>query len=116
MSVATLPPEALTAFEMPRPMCGQQVLFYQHASPTEQPLIGFVLRVSRNSIELEARGMAYATVRHVSDPKLNLNDHQKMNGAWDFTELDREVPKMRQQIADLQKRVAALEEKPRKQG
>lgn len=91
----------LESFKMPRPKTGAQLLFYPHASPTEDPEIAFALKVSHRSVLVQtASGATIDTVRHITDPKLQLNESQRESGAWDFPE-----------DANLSERVATLEAK-----
>ena len=106
--------ERLEAFKMPRPMLGQQVLWRKHASPTEDPEIGFVLKAGARSIRLQtASGMIVDTVRHMSDPKLQLNEHQRENGAWEFPEsagLGERVAKLESTLDQLAAQVKSFRE------
>lgn len=97
------PLDPIAAYQMPRPSLGSQILWYPHASRTETPEIAFVLKAGARSIVITtAGGASIDTVRHVDDPKLELNEYQRLNGAWDFPETERILP-------ELQKRVSALE-------
>ena len=99
--------EEIDAFVMPRPVCGQSVLWFPtgERAATIKPEVGFILRVgTRNIIVRLASGNAMESVRHISDPKLQLSSEQRENGAWDFTEESK-------LILDLTKRLAAVEKK-----
>src|SRR5690348_9004381 len=65
----------IDAFVMPKPMRGQSVLFYRNGTKGGQPEVGFVLKVgTRNLMVNLASGLAQESVRHIDDPRLQLND------------------------------------------
>jgi hypothetical protein len=96
---------AVETYAMPRPKKGVQLLWYPHANPTEDPEIAFALKVGHRAVLLQtASGVAVDTVRHLSDPKLHLNDDQRANGAWDFPEdsgLSARVAALESQVASI---------------
>lgn len=103
--------EKVQAFVMPKPARGASVVWYQSGQRGKDFEIAFVLGVSRNSIEVRlASGYAKETVRHADDPRLLLNEAQRENGAWDYTEADRAFASMQQLVEDLKERVALLEQ------
>lgn len=104
---ATLSPEELENYVMPRPAKGQIVLWYAHGNPTEAAEVAFVRQVGKRSLTLNVNGVGYDTVRHLTDPKLSLNQWQRASGAWDFPE-DHQA-KLLPLIKDLQARVESLE-------
>lgn len=75
-------------FTMPVPSAGMPVLWYAAGVKTgRKPEVGFILNVGNRSVRLRtAFGELKETVRHVSDPKLQLNRDQREGGAWDFTD------------------------------
>src|SRR5688572_8889207 len=79
----------IDAFEMPRPCMGQCVAWYPSGTRLNSE-IAFITRVSKKNVELQRASGTYMTaVRHIDDPKLQLNEDQRESGAWDFTEQDK---------------------------
>lgn len=102
MTVAELDLAKIEQFKMPRPTLGSAVLWYPHATLTERPTVGFVMEVGARNLTVQVQGVVYESVRHIRDPKLQLNEHQRENGAWEFPEKSDD---------GLERRVAALEVK-----
>lgn len=114
--------QEIQEFKMPNPARGQQVLWYQHASPSEHPEVAFVRKVGHKSIVIQlAGGICVDTVPHINDPRLRLNEDQRSSGAWDFPETERDIATLKQQVESLKSRMDSLEEllnepTPKKQG
>ena len=104
----------IAQFVMPRPCVGQSVTYYPHANPASHEL-AFVLKVEHRCVWVQrASGIAVQTVRHMADPKLQLNEHQRLSGAWDFTERDRQLDALADyetRMRELTQRVTAVENK-----
>jgi hypothetical protein len=98
------------AFTMPRPSKGQNVVWYPDGDKKKTPEVGFVREVAKRSITIMLNGGAYDTVRHVDDPILLRNEFQRVNGAWDFAENDRDLAKLKEQVACLERKIAELED------
>lgn len=109
--------EAINAFAMPKPLKGQSVLWWPHGVRQDgYDEIGYVLRISGRNVRLRlGDGRVVAAVKHCDDPKLKLNESQREDGCWDFTDADKywkdESGKATLALAELTKRVAALEAK-----
>ena len=102
--------EEIQSFQMPEVEVGTPVTFYSNGlKEGTEPRIGFILRISRsgrNVVIRTAEGGHYESVRHIDDPKLQLNSDHRENGGWDFTEFHKQECKERE---ELRARVAALE-------
>lgn len=99
-------------FEMPRPYLGQLVMFYPNADKVSQKdaYTGCVFRLGRNNLQLTVNGLSYDSVRHISDPRLAQNAHERTNGAWDFTDGDKLLGRLVKQVAALEAEVKTLKE------
>jgi hypothetical protein len=109
---------AIEAYVMPKPARGQQVLWFPHANRTEEPEIAFAIKVGTRTLVIQtAGGVSIDTVRHIEDPKLQLNEHQRLSGAWAFpegqsdAESQKQLVQLRNQMSALEQRVKALEKK-----
>jgi hypothetical protein len=98
------------AFKMPRPARGQQIVWFPDADRKKTPEVGFVREVANRSLTILLNGGAYDTVRHVDDPLLLRNEFQRVNGAWDFAENDRDVAKLKEQVCAMERKIAELED------
>jgi len=98
-------------FEMPEVAIGTPVTFYANGMESgTEPRIGFVVRLSRSGRNLVLRaagGGYYESVRHINDPKLQINSDHRENGAWDFTEYHKSLETSRKALA---KRLNRIEE------
>lgn len=105
-----IPLETLNSFVMPTVRQGAIVRFYPSGRRTaRQAEVATVLRVSDRSVVLRIESnVRMDTVRHVDDPKLNLNRDQRETGAWDFTEEHYERAAWFEQV---DKRLKSLESK-----
>ena len=108
--------ERVNAFRPPRPARGQQVLYYPHASRSDQPEVAFVRAVGQRSLVLNINGQPRDGVKHIDDPRLELNADQRADGAWDFAENDRDIAARAARLTPQQHRVLLLmaEGKPNK--
>jgi hypothetical protein len=103
--------DAIEAFVMPKPEIGQGVTWYSSGTRSGPGEMAFVLEVGRRNIVLQrASGTAEASVRHVDDPKLQLNEEQRATGAWDFTKRDKQLDRLLVEMTDLKERVKTLED------
>lgn len=108
---------ALDSFTMPRPMRGQAVLWWPHGTRQDGlEEIGHVTRLGGRNVRIRlGDGRIMSAVKHVSDPKLKVNESQREDGCWDFTEAEKhwrdEAAKLAATVAELTRRVAALESK-----
>ncbi len=116
--------ERINAFKMPRPKDGQAVLWYRHgirmSGPKGDPETAFIIRAGERNVKLRTSdGMVHQTVLHIEDPRLGLNDYQRQNGAWDFTEeynffvntaheIQARMTRVEQKLRDLEKVLADL--------
>lgn len=99
----------IDAFTMPKPMRGQSVLFYRNGTKGGQPEVGFILKVgTRNLMVMLASGIAQESVRHIDDPRLQLNDAQRACGAWDFTDDWKAIQTLTTNVAALTAKVEEL--------
>ena len=93
---------------MPKPSRGQQVLWFPHASKHEEPEIAFIKEFGKRSVVINVNGVAWDGVRHINDPKLELNEFQRQNGAWAFVDADNGNADLIQRIETLEKQVTVL--------
>ncbi len=105
-AVLEMTQEELEQYVMPRPARGQQVLWYPDADRTKEPEIAFVKGVSKRSLVLQVNGVAIDTVRHVNDPKMKVNEFQRVNGGWDYPETELRLQELLKRIESLEKAVA----------
>lgn len=70
-------------FVMPVPQVGQAVLWYRRGLKNDRGAeIKFVERINGKSVSVNG---GFRNVLHVDDPRLMLNEHQREDGAWEFT-------------------------------
>lgn len=93
-AVAELPTDAeINAFVAPAVLVGQDVVYYPMAHVnSRRPSLGKVIWIGQNSrivniheVDQHGKTLVREAVRHISDPKLKLNEDQREAGAWDFT-------------------------------
>lgn len=96
--------QEISTYEMPIPAMGQIVLWYPHCIiDKNRARVAFVTRVRNGSISLvDAFQSGRDGVKHASDPRLRMNNDQRADGCWDFT--DEHV-----NLTDLRRRIEALE-------
>ena len=88
--------EELSNCVMPAPHVGQTVLWYPHGvvDPRHERA-AIVLAIRNGSISLwQVNAYARDGVKHVTDPRLRMNQEQRADGAWDFTPLDRQLEQL----------------------
>ena len=102
--------EEILLFEMPGIDLGTPVEYFPNAVRNSgEPRLGFVVRVSRTGRNVVIRtsdGGWFDAVRHIDDPKLQLNQDMRENGAWDRTEYDKELNK---RLESIDKRIADMQ-------
>lgn len=88
--------EEIQTFKAPRAHFGQTVAYFVDGikNSSRKPELGFMYRpgerVSHIFVPTGAGGgMVREAVRHIDDPKLRMNDDQRSEGGWDFTEYDK---------------------------
>lgn len=116
MSVATEPTKAeIDAFVAPKVLVGQPVVYYPMANVnSRKPSMGTAIWTGQNNriinileVDHYGRTLVREAVRHVSDPKLKLNDDQREFGAWDYTPFYKHECEIRD---DIEERIASLEQ------
>lgn len=106
---------AIENFKMPFVRVGQPVLWFPGGQRTgKDPHVAFVLKASTRNMTLKTiGGMRYDAVRHLDDPKLKMNEDQRENGAWDYTDEFKAQQKrwdeIQEQLAQMETRVKATE-------
>lgn len=83
-------PDELSDFQMPLPHVGQTVLWYPLGRVDPRHVRAAIVTAVRNGSVSVWQVGAYARdgVKHVSDPRLRMNQEQRADGAWDFTPAD----------------------------
>ena len=102
--------EVLPPFTMPKPSRGQPILWFADANKHATPEVGFVREIGHSSLVVYVGGAALDSVRHINDPRLKQNAHQRENGAWDFPENERDIVSLKERVAKLESLVAQLQE------
>ena len=99
--------EEIEAFKAPKAKFGQPVAYYINGvkDTSRKPELGWVIRTGERTIHLyvvSATGgtLVRESVRHIDDPKLQLNADQRESGAWDFTDYDKEQTALRDEMND----------------
>jgi len=101
--------EQIISFEMPKVKAGTAVLFYPTGRADSHLTVAFLVRTSRTGRNVMLKtvdGHVYDAVRHVTDPKLDINSDHRENGAWDFTD---EHKQTRKECAEILSRIERLE-------
>jgi len=99
--------DRIVDFSMPSVPVGTAVLWYPMGRRSAMPMVAYVLHCGARTTQLYlASGRRMDAVRHLADPKLELNSDQRENGAWDFTEQHKEFISFRE---EMERRLAALE-------
>lgn len=101
------------AYKMPRVDTGCTVKIYPHGNETDTPIYAHVSKCADRSITAKSPfDQPRGGMRHISDPLLKNRDQAFRSdcGAWDFTDESKAVFAMKDQIAELTKRVKTLEE------
>ena len=110
--------EQIISFEMPKVKVGTAVIFYPTGRSDSRLTVAFMVRVSRTGRNVMLKtvdGLVYDAVRHVTDPKLDINSDHRENGAWDFTEEYKRLEENHQEILNRIERLElALTPKTRK--
>lgn len=103
------------SFEMPRANPGMQILWYKRGfyDRTSRE-VAYMLHCGENTaVIISCTGRRADAIRHIDDPKLQLNPDQRENGAWDFTDDHKEMMAfkrdMLERIGQLEQKLAALE-------
>lgn len=98
--------DPIEQYQMPKPTIGSAVVFYKYGTKVQSrdPEIGFVLKAHARAIVIRtANGDFKGEVRHLADPKLQLSEEQRENGAWDFTEEYYLIRQLRAELEDVKK-------------
>lgn len=104
METAEVDRSAIDAFEMPHVRPGATVLYHPQGMRTRHQSVATVIRCNRRGAMVKtAEGHIREAVRHIDDPKLELNADQRENGAWEHTD-DYKL------LQGLDERLSALEE------
>jgi hypothetical protein len=101
--------EEILLFEMPSVDVGTPIEYFPTAVRSGEPRLGFVVRVSRTGRNVVVRtsdGGWFDAVRHIDDPKLQMNQDMRENGAWDRTEYDKELNK---RLESIEKRISDMQ-------
>ena len=97
-------------FEMPEVQLGDQVIFYEHYSQTQDPVNAWVARrPGKNTVYLMIFSESFGwterpSVRHITDPGLKERTEWAKSGAWvehETTKVVREVKEMLPQLKAL---------------
>lgn len=98
---------------MPPVKRGQMVTFYEGCNFSDgSPAV--VQKVFPGSIEVGVFApdsptvMQRTAVRHAKDPRLEGSPDLQLNGAWDYSEQDKELEKLKAKVADLDTAVRAM--------
>jgi hypothetical protein len=100
-------------FTMPKPARGQPILWFPDANRHAIPEVGFVREIGHSSLVIYVGGVPLDSVRHIDDPRLKQNAHQRENGAWDFPESERDMITLRERVDKLEALVIQLQEDTR---
>jgi len=95
--------EQILSFQMPKVEVGTALAFYPAGRPNAHSTVGFLVRISRTGRNVMLKtvdGLVYDAVRHVEDPKLEINSDHRENGAWDFTDEHKRLEKNRQELVE----------------
>jgi len=110
----TTSPQVYSEFTAPRCTVGMQVLWYRNGLRDRTSVeVAYMLHNGvRTSTIHASTGRRVDAVRHIDDPKLQLNADQRETGAWDFTEDYKETLAFRERVtaklAELDRQVNAL--------
>lgn len=92
-------------YTMPKPIVGQQVLYYPSGRRSAEPQVAIVTRISVSgmNIALHVFGsrLNLGSVRHLDDPKLAQNQEMRADGAWDFLADHYEMARLSKQVEEL---------------
>jgi hypothetical protein len=110
--------QEIQAFVMPSVGIGETVVWYRHGTRNSQHEIATVYkRSARNVHLLTATNGVREGVRHIDDPKLQLNPEQREMGAWDTSEFNRDlqaqIADMQDDLKELKRGMAAMIAKPK---
>ncbi|MBM4401615.1 MAG: hypothetical protein FJ045_06660, partial [Crenarchaeota archaeon] len=105
--------ERIQNFEMPRATIGMPVLWYPTGRrEAKTSRVAYMIHCGGRTATLQVSNGRVDAVRHVDDPKLDLSQDQREQGAWDFTYDWKELQEFKQQvnarIAELEKEVERL--------
>lgn len=87
-------------YSMPQVPVGTPVIWYRYGRARRQDaMIGYMIHCgARNATIFLANGRRMDAVRHVDDPKLDLNVDQREQGAWDFTQEYKDFKEFRNEV------------------
>lgn len=102
--------DQIISFEMPKVKVGTPVSFHPTGRDEgTHPQLAFVVRISRTGRNIMLRnvnGGINESVRHVDDPKLEINSDHREGGAWDFTD---EYKRIKGERSEILSRIERLE-------
>lgn len=95
-------------YSMPQATQGMTVLWFPNGLPNRSSVrVAYMLQCGGRTAVLQVSdGRRLDAVRHITDPKLRLNEDQRENGAWDFTDDYKELIEFRAVMED---RIVRLE-------
>lgn len=117
--MSTVTQEEIQSFVMPSVKLGLAVSWFANGLRSGPYQVAFVIRVSHRNVHLvtATRGI-FEAVRHIDDPKLQLNADQRESGAWDFTDDHKyriqEMTKLTERVGRIERAVATLLKKMEK--
>ena len=101
----------LLEYQMPKPEVGDLVIWYRQAQRIERrEQAAIVTRVGEKVIDVflvGVGGRVLSGVKHVSDPRLRLNDDMREDGSWDFRKSDQ---RFEARLGELMAKIEAIEE------
>ena len=111
--------QELLQYQMPKPEVGDIIIWYRNAQQIERrEQAAIVTRVGEKVIDLYLVGSGNRVitgVKHVTDPRLRLNDDMREGGSWDFRKSEQ---KILARINELATKIEAIEDalKPESNG
>ena len=103
--------QELLQYQMPKPEVGDIIIWYRNAQQIERrEQAAIVTRVGEKVIDLYLVGSGNRVitgVKHVTDPRLRLNDDMREGGSWDFRKSEQ---KILARINELATKIEAIED------
>lgn len=90
----------LKEYAMPQANPGMQILWYKKGVVDRTSVeVAYMLHTgARTAVICSMTGRRVDAVRHVDDPKLQLNADQRENGAWDYTDDYKEMLRFKLEV------------------